>query len=81
MALLEVWGLHEREVVTLEGDRLRNGKNPANDPAITADDAAARTHAVLERSTGSPTPNLGARGHLMRSHAGERRSRDPNRAL
>ena len=53
MALLEVWRLHGREVVTLEGDRLSIGKNPENDLAITEDDAVSRAHAVLERISGS----------------------------
>jgi FHA domain len=52
MALLEVWGLHGREMATLDGARLTIGKNADNDLVIAEDPSVSRVHAVLERLGG-----------------------------
>jgi DNA-binding CsgD family transcriptional regulator len=52
MALLEIQGLHGRDIVTLDGDRFTVGKNPENDIVLSEDPSVSRVHAVLERISG-----------------------------
>jgi predicted component of type VI protein secretion system len=52
MALLEVWGLHGREIRTLDGERVTIGKNADNDLVIAEDPSVSRAHAVIERAGG-----------------------------
>jgi pSer/pThr/pTyr-binding forkhead associated (FHA) protein len=48
MALLDIAGLHGRESVTLDGERVTIGKNPDLDIVIHDDNSVSRIHAVLE---------------------------------
>jgi hypothetical protein len=52
VALLEVQGLHGRDIVTLDGERMTVGKNPDNDIVLGEDPSVSRVHAVFERISG-----------------------------
>ena len=48
-AELEVWSLHERTRVALDGDRVTVGSAEGNDLVVADDPTVSRLHAVLER--------------------------------
>jgi hypothetical protein len=48
-AELEVWAVHERTRVALDGDRLTVGSAEGNDVVVADDPTVSRLHAVLER--------------------------------
>jgi pSer/pThr/pTyr-binding forkhead associated (FHA) protein len=48
-AELEVWALHERTRVALDGDRVTVGSADGNDLVVADDPTVSRLHAVLER--------------------------------
>jgi hypothetical protein len=52
VALLEIWGLHGREIATLDSERVTLGKSSENDLVIDEDSSVSRVHAVLERISG-----------------------------
>ena len=52
MALLEIQGLHGRDIVTLDGERMTVGKNSDNDIVLSEDPAVSRVHAIFERMSG-----------------------------
>jgi hypothetical protein len=49
LALLEIQGLHGRDIVTLDGERMTVGKNADNDIVLSEDPSVSRVHAVFER--------------------------------
>jgi pSer/pThr/pTyr-binding forkhead associated (FHA) protein len=52
MALLEIWGLHGREIRMLDGERFTVGKSADNDIVIAEDPSVSRAHALIERVVG-----------------------------